>query len=359
MFNLLTASADTGVPNAGQILIHSGDVHGMWYRFDNTGFCPQTNPLALDCSAKTHLRFFARLSGTYYQPKPSSEEQKKESKDEWYFSKEDSERSALLQTNVSAILGSSSLQPDWGEERVCRILRELGLEKDGDRMVEEFSGGMKRRLTLACSLITEPRLVFLDEACAGVDLCSAKKIWNKINHRPAGQTVVTTTHSMEEAQAMCSRIAILTKGRLACLGTQQELKSRYASGYELELSLHLSEPCNSTEKAGRVIETVRKEVESACSGTQFRLNAPTPLPLQPNTLANNSKQAVEILHAAQIGQKDIRATFRLNSVRMSKIFKWCEERKEFAGKNNRVQEYALKEPTLEQVFMAMAEQAGI
>ena len=86
--------------------------------------------------------------------------------------------------------------------------------------VSTFSGGMKRRLALARALLHDPQLIYLDEPTLGVDVQSRRALWDYIlDLRKQGKTVFITTNYLEEAQALCSRIAIIDHGRLVALGT--------------------------------------------------------------------------------------------------------------------------------------------
>ena len=120
--------------------------------------------------------------------------------------------------------------------RVDRLLDLVGLApRRGDR-VHTYSGGMQRRLNLACSLIHEPRLLLLDEPTAGVDPQSRENLFEVIRQiASAGTTIVYTTHYMEEAERLCDRIAILDEGRIAAVGTLQELLGMIGMGQVIEL----------------------------------------------------------------------------------------------------------------------------
>jgi ABC-2 type transport system ATP-binding protein len=120
--------------------------------------------------------------------------------------------------------------------RVDELLDLVGLSpRRGDR-VHTFSGGMQRRLNLACSLIHEPRVLLLDEPTAGVDPQSREKLFEVIRQiASTGTTIVYTTHYMEEAERLCDRIAILDEGLIAAVGTQQELLGMVGMGQVIEL----------------------------------------------------------------------------------------------------------------------------
>jgi ABC-2 type transport system ATP-binding protein len=120
-------------------------------------------------------------------------------------------------------------------ERVMWALNLAGLtERKGDR-TSAYSGGMKRRLNLACSLVHDPPLVLLDEPTVGVDPQSRNLIFETILAlKEAGRTVVYTTHYMEEAQKLCDLVAIIDHGRILDKGTVDELISRHGTAAVIE-----------------------------------------------------------------------------------------------------------------------------
>ncbi|HMA33247.1 MAG TPA: ATP-binding cassette domain-containing protein [Chloroflexia bacterium] len=121
--------------------------------------------------------------------------------------------------------------------RIRRILELVQLWERKDSRVGTFSGGMKRRLALGRALLHEPALLYLDEPTLGVDVQSRRAIWDYILAlRDQGRTVLITTNYLEEAQALCERLAILDRGRLIAVDTPDHLKQAYGgSVVELEL----------------------------------------------------------------------------------------------------------------------------
>ena len=120
--------------------------------------------------------------------------------------------------------------------RADGLLELVGLERRRDDPVGTYSGGMQRRLNLACSMIHEPRLLLLDEPTAGVDPQSRENLFEVIRQiAAAGTTIVYTTHYIEEAERLCDRIAILDEGRIAAVGTQQELLGMIGMGEIIEI----------------------------------------------------------------------------------------------------------------------------
>jgi len=112
------------------------------------------------------------------------------------------------------------------EERIDELLAQFGLADAGDRLVRGYSGGMQRRLDIALALVHRPRVLFMDEPTTGLDPEVRADMWQEISRlaREEGLTVLLTTHYMEEADVLASRLAILDRGRLVAEGSPDELK---------------------------------------------------------------------------------------------------------------------------------------
>jgi ABC-2 type transport system ATP-binding protein len=122
------------------------------------------------------------------------------------------------------------------KERIIRMLELVQLLDRKDSRVGTFSGGMKRRLALGRALLHDPQLIYLDEPTLGVDVQSRRAIWDYIiSLREQGKTVLITTNYLEEAQALCDRLAIIDHGKLIAVDTPEHLKQTYGgSVVELE-----------------------------------------------------------------------------------------------------------------------------
>ncbi|CAG7721592.1 unnamed protein product [Allacma fusca] len=115
-----------------------------------------------------------------------------------------------------------------------KLIKSLGLSQYSLRKCGTYSGGNKRKLSTAIALIGDPDIIFLDEPTSGMDPGARRQLWKVILYLTSIQkSVVLTTHSMEECEALCSRVGIMVNGKFECLGSTQHLKNRFGSGYML------------------------------------------------------------------------------------------------------------------------------
>jgi ABC-2 type transport system ATP-binding protein len=120
--------------------------------------------------------------------------------------------------------------------RADSLLEKFKLTDRGNQMVRGFSGGMMQRLSIARAMMHDPQVLFLDEPSAGLDPQTRILLWEIIReYNQAGKTILLTTHNMEEADALCQRLAIIDHGKMIALGTPQELKAAIPGGYILRL----------------------------------------------------------------------------------------------------------------------------
>jgi ABC-2 type transport system ATP-binding protein len=121
-------------------------------------------------------------------------------------------------------------------ERAETLLDRFKLRDRADQMVRGFSGGMMQRLAIARAMMHDPQILFLDEPSAGLDPQTRLLLWEIIReYNQRGKTILLTTHNMEEADALCQRLAIIDHGRNIALGTPAELKASVPGGYLLRL----------------------------------------------------------------------------------------------------------------------------
>ncbi|XP_076084448.1 phospholipid-transporting ATPase ABCA1-like isoform X2 [Mytilus galloprovincialis] len=151
------------------------------------GYCPQLDAFDPLLTARESLNFFARLRG-------------------------------IQEKDIKQIA-------EWG-------IHKLRLIQYGDRIAYDLSGGNRRKLSTAISLIGNPSAIFMDEPTTGMDPHARRYLWNCINNIVKdGRSVVLTSHSMEECEALCNRLAIMVNGRFKCIGSTQHLKNRFSEGY--------------------------------------------------------------------------------------------------------------------------------
>ncbi|KUL40065.1 ABC transporter ATP-binding protein [Actinoplanes awajinensis] len=140
-------------------------------------------------------------------------------------------------------------------ERTDRLLEFARLTDKRASRVQELSGGMRRRLTIARSLVNEPDLVLLDEPTTGLDPQARHLLWERLFRlKQDGVTLILTTHYMDEAEQLCDRLAVMDAGRIVAHGSPRELIDRYVTREVLELRFRLDEHELSAEKARGVGE---------------------------------------------------------------------------------------------------------
>lgn len=112
-------------------------------------------------------------------------------------------------------------------------MEEVNLTEKAQSQVRTLSGGMKRRLSVAIALVSDPKIVYLDEPTTGLDPDNRRKIWEILKNCKGGRAIIITTHAMEEAEELCSQIGIVNEGILRCYGSKNRLKELYGAGYDL------------------------------------------------------------------------------------------------------------------------------
>ncbi|XP_065097861.1 phospholipid-transporting ATPase ABCA1 isoform X2 [Paramisgurnus dabryanus] len=198
-FRMLTG--DTSITYGEAFLSNHSVLTEMEKVHQLMGYCPQFDAISDLLTGREHLEFYARLRG-------------------------------VPEAHVTKVA-------QWG-------VQKLGLSQYAERVAGSYSGGNKRKLSTAISLIGAAPVIFLDEPTTGMDPKAKRFLWNCIlSVIKEGRSVVLTSHSMEECEALCTRMAIMVNGRFQCLGSVQHLKNRFGDGYTiiLRLSAPSKEPC--------------------------------------------------------------------------------------------------------------------
>lgn len=153
------------------------------------GYCPQFDALLDDLTARESLIMFSLLRGVHSQDIP---------------------------------------------HLVNKLSSDFDFKRHLDKQVKELSGGNKRKLSTAIALIGDPPVIYLDEPTTGMDVATKRYLWNALCQvRDNGKCIVLTSHSMEECEALCTRLAIMVNGNFKCLGSTQHLKDKFAQSYSL------------------------------------------------------------------------------------------------------------------------------
>jgi lipooligosaccharide transport system ATP-binding protein len=149
-------------------------------------------------------------------------------------------------------------------KRADELLEFVQLNERANDKVEPLSGGMKRRLTIARSLVNEPNVLLLDEPTTGLDPQARHTVWDRLFRlKQRGVTLILTTHYMDEAEQLCDRLVVMDKGKIAAEGSPQELIRRYSTREVVELRF----------RAERQSEQVAADIAARMDGLARRLEA--------------------------------------------------------------------------------------
>lgn len=211
-------------PTSGTAYVHGMDIRtDMNEIYTNMGVCPQHDLLWETLTGREHLLFYGRLKN---------------------------------------LKGAELLKATDDSLKSVNLFRG-GV---GDKQVGKYSGGMKRRLSVAISLIGDPKVVFMDEPSTGLDPASRNNLWSVVKEAKKNRAIILTTHSMEEAEVLCDRLGIFVDGGFQCIGHPKELKARYGGTYVFTMT-------TSSEHEQEVEQLVRRLSPNAnriyhISGTQ-------------------------------------------------------------------------------------------
>ncbi|KAK1794086.1 hypothetical protein P4O66_010988, partial [Electrophorus voltai] len=270
-------SGDTNA-TAGQILM--GDYSTEFRPVDNplehAGYCPQVNPLWPRITLQEHLQIYAAIKG---------------------------------------------LRNDDVPNIIRRVVNALELKEHLHKQAKNLSAGLKRKLCFALSMLGNPQIVLLDEPSSGMDPKSKQRMWRAMRaaFKNKQRGAILTTHYMEEAEAVCDRVAIMVSGQLRCIGSIQHLKGKYGRGYSLEIKLR-------EELTGlQQVALLHKEI----------------LRIFPHAARQESFATLMVY---KIPMEDVKS--------LAKAFSQLESAKQ----NFNFEEYNFSQSTLEQVFMEFAKE---
>uniref|UniRef100_A0A672UPW7 Cholesterol transporter ABCA5 n=1 Tax=Strigops habroptila TaxID=2489341 RepID=A0A672UPW7_STRHB len=274
LINMLVGEIE---PTSGQVLM-GDDAFGLHSEDDSVkfvGYCPQTNPLWPDITLQEHFEIYGAIKG---------------------------------------------MSPSDVKEVVKRISSALDLKDHLQKTTKKLGVGLKRKLCFALSMLGNPRVTLLDEPSTGMDPKAKQHMWRAIRaaFKNKERAAILTTHYMEEADAVCDRVAILVSGQLRCIGTVQHLKSKFGRGYFLEMKLKETADVQQ-------VEYLQSQI----------------LHIFPN--ANRQESFASIL-AYKIPKEDVQS--------LSHSFSKLEEVKHAFN----IEEYSFSQATLEQVFVELAKE---
>ena len=235
---------------------------------------------------------------------------------------------------------------------VQEVIRAVGLESFSNRMAAKLSGGNKRKLSLAIALMGNPSVLLLDEPSSGMDVCAKRIMWRTLASVVPGRSLVLTTHSMEEADALADRAGIMGKKMLA-LGTSEYLRKKHGDRYHVHLIMRTA-PHTTTEEMARtkswIVATIEgAEVEERTFHGQLRFSVPAhsasleKASLPDRTISNGNGKEIDYISSSSLSGTD---TPRSG---IGALFVLLEAQKETLG----FEYYSVSQTTLDQVFLSI------
>ncbi|KAJ6339954.1 hypothetical protein OIU77_007827 [Salix suchowensis] len=206
-------------PTTGTAYVEGLDIRTqMDWVYTSMGVCPQHDLLWETLTGREHLLFYGRLKN----------------------------------------LKGASLK-----RAVEESLRSVNLFNGGvaDKQAGKYSGGMKRRLSVAISLIGDPKVVYMDEPSTGLDPASRSNLWNVVKRAKQGRAIILTTHSMEEAEYLCDRLGIFVDGSLQCVGNPKELRGRYGGSYVFTMTTSVDDEHEVEQMVLRLSPVLKKHTK--------------------------------------------------------------------------------------------------
>lgn len=128
-----------------------------------------------------------------------------------------------VRENLELMAGIHGFSKKVMREKITKIIKDFSLQPYEKQKSKTLSGGWKRKLSIALAILTEPKVLFLDEPTLGLDILGRRELWTLIDKLKNNTTIILTTHYLEEAEALCDRICIMKDGQVKAIGTAEEL----------------------------------------------------------------------------------------------------------------------------------------
>ena len=247
---------------------------------------------------------------------------------------------------------------------VQRVAVQIGLDGDSFRSAAgQLSGGQRRRLSIGMAIIADPPIIILDEPSSGLDPNTRRELWVLINQlRRPDRLILLTTHSMEEAEALCSRLGVISEGYLRCLGSGVHLKSKYGTGYTIDINCiptSMEEPATTTTPATTTPTTTTPTTTTTTTTTSILMPESVSnndgAPQVPNQEDIDAFMEREVAHStgsrllAAINHTRRYLIPRNPDTQLSNIFNTIERNKARLG----IREWGMAETSLEDIFIRL------
>lgn len=232
-------------------------------------------------------------------------------------------------------------------DTVEAMIRSVGLQPFADRMADKLSGGNKRKLSLAMALIGNPEVVLLDEPSSGMDPVAKRNMWKTLAKFRPGRSILLTTHSMEEADALASRVGVIAK-RLLDIGTTSHLREKHGHGFHVHVVMKTAP--NTTDDE---IASLQSWIEQNMPGIerqgipyhgQIRYNVPIKAPVR-RSESSDDEDTISTEKTSEIG--GVRT--------VGSLFSLLEENKEALG----IEFYSVSPSTFDEVFLKVIDKNDV
>ena len=232
------------------------------------------------------------------------------------------------------------------DKLVEQRLKDVGLFESGHLMVGKYSGGMRRRISVALATMGNPSVILMDEPTTGMDPVSRRHVWTLIQRLKLEKTIIMSTHAMEEAELLSDKIIVLNQGEIKCVGSPQQLKNMHGKGYRVSM---ICEKSN--------LNQVKKIVEKVVPSSQFLESSGESGGMVFNVPMVNVKELGPIFSImnkmVQKGKKAAGEDQMSQQEKLVSQMKMSEQEKQMNLLRGLVTDVGVSQTTLEEVFMAV------